>query len=132
MQDLQAARRVPRNDEHAVFAEHRAHDWQGEHRDWPQRGGYHGYRIPDARFSAYFGPRHLFRIYDLPLVYVGGYPEFSYNGIWFTLLDPVPDYWASDWYETDQVYVNYDPRSGGYYLYDTRYPEVTLAVEAQG
>jgi hypothetical protein len=65
----------------------------------------------------------------LPLVYVGGYPEFSYNGVWFTLLDPVPGNWAPDWYETDQVYVNYDPTSGGYYLYDTRYSDFPLAVE---
>lgn len=126
--DLQAARRVPQNDERNVFAQNRAQDWQSQHRDWRERGGYHGYRIPTAQFSTYFGPRHLFRIYSLPLDYVDGYPEFQYNGVWFTLLDPVPGYFPPDWYQTDQVYVNYDPASGGYYLYDTRYPNVALAV----
>jgi len=128
-QDLQQARRVPRTDERNVFAENRARNWQGEHRDWRERGGYRGYRIPEAQFGAYFGPRHLFRIYDLPLDYVGGYPEFNYNGIWFTILDPVPEAWSPDWYQTDPVYVNYDAASGGYYLYDSRYPDLPLAVE---
>jgi hypothetical protein len=126
---LQAARRVPQAEEHTVFQGRSARNWQGEHRDWGERGGYHGYRIPQVRFSAYFGPSHPFLIYSLPLVYVGGYPEFQYNGVWFTLLDPVPDYWGPNWFEADQVYVNYNPDDGGYYLFDTRYPDVPVAVE---
>jgi hypothetical protein len=38
----------------------------------------------------------------------------------------VPDYWAENWYETDDVYVDYV--GDGYYLFDTRYPGVAIAV----
>ena len=128
-QTFQAARRVPQAQEGSIFQQRRAHNWQSDHRTWQQRGGYVGYRVPDERFRVYFGPTHYFHIYSLPIVYVGGYPEFQYNGYWFELLDPVPEYWGPDWYQTDDVYVNYDPNDGGYYLYDTRYPDVRLAIE---
>jgi len=31
------------------------------------------------------------------------------------LLDPWPEYWAANWYDTDDLYIGYD---NGYYLYD--------------
>ncbi len=105
---------------------HRAQHWQSEHRDWRQRGGYHGYRIPEQRYVAYFGPSHVFPIYTVPVVVVGGYPRFQYEGFWFTVLDPWPEDWADDWFYTDDVYVVYQEE--GYYLVDQRHPGVFLAI----
>src|SRR6266849_5863475 len=68
----------------------RAHSWESEHRTWQQRGGYHGYRVPDYRFRGYYGQDHGFRIYTLPVRYVGGHRRFQYGGYWFGLVDPWP------------------------------------------
>ena len=109
--------------QHAAWQGHRARNWQSEHRTWQQRGGY---RIPDDRYRGYFGPDHWFRIYSYPVVVVGGYPRFRYNGFWFSIVDPWPEYWSDDWYENDDVYIEYS--GGGYYMYDRRYPGVGIAV----
>jgi hypothetical protein len=108
------------------WQEHRSQHWDSDHRNWQQRGGYEGYRIPDERFQGYFGRDHAFRIYGLPFLVVGGYPRFQYDGFWFSMVDPWPDYWASDWYDTDDVYVLYV--DNGYYLFNQRYPNVGIAV----
>jgi hypothetical protein len=112
--------------EQAAWQQHRAQSWQSDHRNWQQRGGYNGYRIPDDRYRGYFGPNHGFRIYGLPFLVVGGYPRFQYEGYWFSTVDPWPEYWAKDWYNTDDVYVTYV--DNGYYLFDRRYPNVGIAV----
>jgi len=104
----------------------RARDWRSDHRTWEQRGGYRGYRIPEYRFGQYFGPRHFFRIHDLHVLIFNGYPRFQYGGYWFSLVDPWPEYWDEDWYETDDVYIAY--ADDGYYLYNRRYPGVGIAV----
>src|SRR6266849_6443730 len=104
----------------------RAHSWESEHRTWQQRGGYHGYRVPDYRFRGYYGQDHGFRIYSLPVRYVGGHRRFQYGGYWFGLVDPWPEYWSSDWYDSDDVYVNY--YGDGYYLYNRRYPGDRIAI----
>jgi hypothetical protein len=109
-----------------AFQNDRAHSWQSEHRTWQQRGGYSGYRVPDDRFREYYGQDHAFRIYSLPVVFVGGGQRFQYGGYWFGLIDPWPEYWSSDWYESDDVYVNYD--RDGYYLYNRRYPSDRVAI----
>ena len=57
-----------------------------------------------------------------------GYPRFSFGGFSFLLLDPIPDYWPENWYNTDDVYIDYDSYDGGYYLYNRRDPNVQLAV----
>ncbi len=111
----------------AVWQQHRAQNWQSEHRSWEQRGGYRGYRIPDDRYRTYFGDRHRFRIYGLPFEDAGGYPRFQYQGYWLQLLDPWPYNWASNWFDTDPVYITW--MDGGYYLIDPRYPDYPLAVE---
>ena len=108
------------------FVQSRAKSWDNDHRTWRQRGGYNGYRIPDERFRAYFGRDHFFRIYGLPLVFVGGYPRFQYDGYWVTFVDPWPDTWPADWYQTDDVYLDYT--DDGYYLYDRNYPGIGIAV----
>ena len=115
-----------RGQQQAVWQQHRAHSWQSEHRDWQQRGGYHGYRIPEDRYRSYFGPSHAFRIYRYPVVVVGGYPRFQYGGFWFSLMDPWPEYWSDDWYDNDDVYVDY--YEDGYYLYNPRYPRDLIAI----
>src|ERR1700722_891269 len=108
------------------FTQSRAQSWSTEHRGWAQRGGYSGYRIPDDRFRMYFGHEHAFRIGRLPLVFVGGYPRFQYDGYWVTCMDPWPESWPATWYENDDVYLDYT--GDGYYLYDRNYPGVGLAV----
>ena len=92
-----------------------------------QRGGYDGYRIPVVQFRGYFGIGHEFRIYRQPLVIFSGYPSFQYEGFWFSMLDPWPEYWSDNWYENDNVYIDYS--GDGYYLYDGRYPQDRIAVE---
>lgn len=104
----------------------RAHSWQSEHRTWQQRGGYRGYRVPESRFRGYYGQDHAFRIYNLPVRYVGGHRRFHYGGYWFGLVDPWPEYWDSDWYDNDDVYVDY--YGDGYYLYNRRYPNDRIAI----
>jgi hypothetical protein len=105
---------------------HRAVSWQTDHRSWQQRGGYNGYRIPSDRYRGYFGPQHVFRIFSLPFMVYNGYPRFQYEGYWITLLDPWPEYWSNDWYDNDDVYVDY--RDDGYYMYNRRYPSVGIAI----
>ncbi len=109
---------------HSTWQQGRAQRWESEHRTWAQRGGYGGYYIPQDRFGLYFGSQHWFRMSSRPTIYMG-YPRFSYGGFSFMLVDPWPEYWAEDWYETDAVYIDYDD---GYYLYNRRYPSVRLAI----
>ena len=108
------------------FVQSRATSWNNDHRPWAQRGGYNGYRIPEDRFRLYFGRDHYFRIHGLPLVFVGGYPRFQYDGYWVTFVDPWPDTWLANWYETDDVYLDYT--GDGYYLYDRTRPGSGIAV----
>ena len=109
-----------------AWQQHRAANWQADHRTWQQRGGYHGYRIPDARFQGYFGPSHGFRIQGLPFLVVGGYPRFQYQGYWLSVVDPYPENWGANWYDSDEVYVVYT--DNGYYLYNRSYPGIGLAI----
>ena len=102
----------------------KAHHWHDEHRTWHQRGGYGGYYIGHTTFSLYFGSRHAFRIQSRPVIY-RGYPRFYHQGYSFILVDPYPETWEDDWYETDEVYIEYDD---GYYLYNRRRPGYALAV----
>jgi hypothetical protein len=121
-QRTQEQERVQRS----AWQQHRSGNWQSDHRNWQQRGGYHGYRIPDDRFRGYFGPEHGFRIYGLPFMVEAGYPRFQYNGYWFSMVDPWPQSWANNWYDTDEVYVAYV--DNGYYLFNRRYPTVGIAI----
>jgi hypothetical protein len=57
---------------------------------------------------------------------VGGFPRFQYNGYWFSVVDPWPNTWANNWYETDDVYVVY--ANYGYYMYNRRHPSVGIAI----
>jgi hypothetical protein len=109
-----------------VWQQHRATNWQSEHRDWQQRGGYNGYRIPDDRYRGHFGQDHWFRIHSHPFELYGGYPRFQYGGFWFGFMDPWPEYWSDDWYDNDDVYVVYS--DDGYYLYNRRYPRDRIAI----
>jgi chemotaxis protein histidine kinase CheA len=117
---------VLQDEQRQVWLQHRAHRWRSEHRTWQQRGGYDGYRIPDDDFWGYFGPDHGFRLYDLPLAVVGKRPRFQYGGYWFSLVDPWPEYWSDNWYENDDVYVDYS--NDGYYLYNRRHPDARIAI----
>jgi hypothetical protein len=132
-QEQEQANRPSQQEQHgqpgeqqAAWEGHRAHDWKSEHRDWQQRGGYNGYRISEDLYRSYFGPSHAFRMYSYPVVVVGGYPRFQYNGFWFSVVDPWPEYWSDDWYDNDDLYIEY--YGGGYYLYNRRYPQDRVAV----
>jgi len=117
---------VQQGQQREVWQQHRATNWQSEHRDWQQRGGYNGYRIPDTRYRSNFGPNHYFRINRYPMELYGGYPRFQYGGFWFGFMDPWPEYWSADWYDNDDVYVVYS--DDGYYLYNRRYPRDRIAI----
>lgn len=113
-------------DQSQVWQQHRAQNWRSEHHDWPQRGGYGGYRIPENRYQGRFGSGHPFFIRDHPLTMYGGYPRFQFGGFWFSILDPWPEYWSASWYDSDDVYI-YDP-GDGYYLCNRRYPQDRIAI----
>jgi hypothetical protein len=138
--DRQAYRRGPERehmreakfherDEHGrrdIWETNRSHDWKREHHNWRERGGYRGYRIPDERFHAYFGRGHWFRVHSVPVIVVDRRPRFQYAGMWFTMVEPWPEYWAPTWYQDDDVYVDYV--NDGYYLCNRRHPGVSVAV----
>lgn len=109
---------------HNTWQQNRARQWQNEHRTWSQRGGYGGYFIPQQTFGLYFGRQHFFRIRSRPTIYMG-YPRFYYGGFSFLLVDPWPEYWPENWYDANDVYIDYDD---GYYLYNRNYPGVGLAI----
>jgi len=102
----------------------RAHDWKSEHRDWSQRGGYGGYQIPVTYYQSYYGPTNYFRMESQPVIYMG-YPRFMYGGYSFLIVDPYPEYWVENWYDTEDVYIVWD---NGYYLYNRSNPNVSLSV----
>jgi hypothetical protein len=110
--------------EHDTWHEHRAQRWDRDHRTWLQRGGYGGFYIPGDHFRLHFGIGHYFRLRTRPIIAMG-YPRFQYGGYWFMLVDPWPEFWAADWYATDDLYVDYDD---GYYLYNRRHPGVAIAI----
>jgi hypothetical protein len=118
--------RVQQSQQRQVWQEHRAQNWQSEHRTWQQRGGYNGERISDDRYRSNFGPSHYFRVYRYPMELYGGYPRFQYGGFWFGFVDPWPEYWSDNWYDDDDVYIVYS--DDGYYLYNRRYPGDRIAV----
>jgi len=109
-----------------VWQQYRAGNWQSDHRTWRQRGGYDGYVIPDQRFREHYGRDHAFRIGILPFMVVGGHPRFRYSGYWFSSVDPWPEYWGDNWYDTDDVYVDYV--DNGYYLFNRRYPGSGISI----
>ena len=109
-----------------MWPRYRAQSWSSQHRTWGQRGGYNGYRIPGPRFTLYFGRPHRFHLSSYQVRIVGSYPQFYADGYWFTMLDPVPEYWDYDWYDRD--YVTIVESDGGYYLLNEAYPDALLAI----
>ena len=66
-------------------------------------------------------------MHAMPTIYMG-YPRFAYGGYSFLLVDPYPESWAYNWFDTDDLYIAYD---NGYYLYDRNYPDVGLAITVE-
>ena len=108
------------NHDRGGWDQHRSNHFDRDHRDWRDRGGYRGYMVPRDDFRRRFGRNHYFRIFGLPFMEVGGYPRFQYNGLWFSMVEPYPEYWGDNWYRGDDMYVDYN--DGGYYLYNRRFP----------
>lgn len=109
-----------------IWQRQRARDWKHEHHSWHERGGYHGYRIPEDRFRAHFGRGHWFRVHDVPVVVVERSPRFQFGGYWFSVVDPCPESWSPAWYRTDDVYVDYV--NDGYYMYNRQHPGIAIAL----
>jgi hypothetical protein len=109
---------------HDTWQQGRANRWDSDHRTWAQRGGYGGSYIPQASFDLHFGSQHSFRLSSRPVMYLG-YPRFEYAGFSFMMVDPWPEYWPNNWYDLDDVYIDYDE---GYYLYDASYSHIKLAI----
>ena len=109
---------------HETWQEHRAQRWSADSRTWAQRGGYGGFTIPQERFESNFGKQHLFHIQTRPVLYLG-YPRIEYGGYSLLLVDPWPEYWPDNWYDVNEVYIDYD---GGYYLHNRGYAQVRLAI----
>jgi hypothetical protein len=103
-----------------AWQERRANHWEYERRTWRQRGGYTAYVIPEDYFRSHYGLSNQFRIYSLPFIYEGGNPRFQYGGLWFTMLDPCPEFWGGRWYETDDMYLDFS--EDGYYLFNRSFP----------
>jgi hypothetical protein len=120
-------RHMEPGEQRGAWQHQRAHDWQSEHRTWRQRGGYRGYRIPPARFRSYFGRDHWFRIHGAPMAMFGRYPCFMYGGYWFRLADPWPESWSDDWYDEDDVSIDY--YDDGYYLSNRHHPGILIALQ---
>jgi hypothetical protein len=125
-QPVQQVQREYENQHRGAWLDRRANNWQAEHRSWQQRGGYTGYRIPDARYRGFFGPSHSFRMFSFPLLVVGGFPRFQYGGLWFSVIDPWPEYWSNNWYDSDDLYVEF--YGGGYYLRNRMHPRDRMAL----
>lgn len=109
---------------HDTWQQARARNWANEHRGWAQRGGYGGYYIPQSRFSLSFGSQHVFRLRARPVIYQR-YPRFDYGGYSFLIVDPWPESWSDNWYDSDDVYIDYDD---GYYLHNRRHAGFRLAI----
>jgi len=119
-------RPVRRSEHRDTWHRFRARSWESEHRTWRQRGGYTGYRIPAERFRVSFGRGHWFRLHAVPLVLIADQLRFQFGGLWFSLVDPWPEHWADNWYETDDVYIDYD--DDGYYLFNRGHAGIRVAV----
>jgi hypothetical protein len=99
-------------------------NWNNDHRSWEQRGGYGGAYVPQNSYNLYFGKQHYFRLRTQPSMFMG-FPRFAYGGFSFMMVDPWPGDWASNWYDTDDLYIDYQ---AGYYLYNRRYPRSRIAI----
>ena len=82
MQRSQQQQREQQVQQQQVWQQHRSNNWDNDHRNWQQRGGYNGYRIPDNDFRGHYGPITVPHLQP-SLQYQGGYPRFQYGGYWF-------------------------------------------------
>jgi hypothetical protein len=102
----------------------RASDWEAQHATWPERGGYGGAFVSQADYDRHFSTAHDFRLKSKPDM-KRGYPHFTRDGAHFVMVDPYPQSWNEKWYETDDVYIQYDQ---GYYLHNRKDPGPAIAV----
>jgi hypothetical protein len=61
-----------------------------------------------------------------PMMMVGGFPRFQFGGLWFSVIDPWPEYWSAGWYGEDDLFI--ESWGGGYYLLNRRYPSDRIAI----
>jgi DNA mismatch repair ATPase MutL len=62
-QDQEHAQQIEQRED---WQQHRASNFDSQHRTWQQRGGYNGYRVPADYFRGQYGRDHWFRVYSLP------------------------------------------------------------------
>ena len=111
--------------EQTTWQNHRAGNWQSDHRNWQQRGGYNGYRVPDNRYNVYFGQRNVFRIYGFPSWFMVDTHDSSTTAIglrWTRGRD------TGRMTGTTPITSTSLTRDDGYYLYDGRYPGIGIAI----
>jgi hypothetical protein len=77
--------------------------------------------VPSYYFRAHFGRSHFFRLSAFDFDYYDGYPCYYYDDYRISFVDPCPEYWGDDWYESDDCYIDYV--DDGYYLYNRRFPD---------
>jgi len=65
-------------------------------------------------------------MFSFPMLMVGGFPRFQYEGFWFSVMDPWPEYWSDSWYGSDDLYI--ENFGGGYYLRNRMHPMDRIAV----
>ena len=54
-------------------------------------------------------------------------PLIQHRDFSFSLVDPWPEYWSGNWYDNDDVYIDYS--GGGYYLNNRRHPNGRLLAQ---
>ncbi len=85
-------------------------------------GGNSAGRIPDDRFRAKFGQEHRFRVSQADY---SRDRRFQYGGYWFGFVDP----WPANWLYSQDVFVV--DINGGYYLCNSMYPGVNIALSVE-
>jgi len=101
--------------------ENRGHEARGE-----RRNHWEGRRFDHDYFRGRWGRDHHFFwgrcVWYGPRFYVGSF--FWYDGAYFVIVEPVPDYWYDD-----EVYV--DETDSGYVLVNPLYPGVYFRLNVQ-
>lgn len=109
--------REPQEHRQAV-REHRDEYRERRHRGPEIRDHYDGRRFDRDTFNRHWGRDHRFYWHHCRWYgprYVRG-SRFYYGGVWFVIVEPVPDYWGDG-----DVYI--DDIDGVYYLVNPMYPQ---------
>jgi Ni/Co efflux regulator RcnB len=119
----EARRSEPR--EHRDHVRENRREYRGDrHERNDARNHRDGRRFDHDYFRGHFGREHSFywshcRWYG-PRFYLGS--RFYYSGVWFVIVDPIPDYWGDE-----VIYV--EDIDGVYYIINPMYPDTRIVVD---